>query len=176
MKKILPIILSVLILTACGSKYIIDKPNMPEEYRENIEQQLNDAIEVYNNATGAYEKSDAAADVGMKYALLGNYRGAIPYYEEVLKGDPVHLVALMNLASMYEEVGGISKALEYQEILYENYSDIAEINRDYIRLLLADGQFDRAQEVVDALSVSEQAEGNEGFMQSLQESIDEARQ
>ena len=66
------------ILTACGTNYVVDTSNMPEEQRLEHEQFLADALENYENAETDDEKSLQAFEIGYQHMVLGQHGTAIP--------------------------------------------------------------------------------------------------
>jgi len=181
MKNIIKITITALILTAftaCGTpNYTIDISHMSEEQIQGYEQALADALSNYETAEDDLAKSEYAFEIAHKYMTLGQHGKSIPYYEEVLEFDAVHYPALSNLAYIYETAGEIKKALEYSTRLYNEYfKEHAEVNGDYVRLLLKDKQFDKAETAVDNLAQIELGKNNEGFVQSLYDEIQEAQQ
>lgn len=178
MKKIFTIsllILSIALLTAC-SGYTPDRSYLTPEQKEKEQEELSKAIEKNKNATTDIEKIDSTMSIGLRNMNLGNYDEAIKYYKQVIKLDPVNFAALNNLSVMYEEMGNISKAIEYIGMLYDRYTDNAEVNSDFIRLLIKNKQFIEATKVVEAYKKTEKARNNEEFIKSLEESIEEASQ
>lgn len=183
MKKIFLTLLAVTVLAACGSQYVPDRSYMTPEQIELAQQDLEDALQKYETVKDStstdpadeVSKIDATASVGLRYMNLGDYDNAITFYEEVIELDPTHFPALNNLAVMYEEMGELDKAIEYVGELYNLYTDNAEVNSDFIRLLLANKQFEEAVRVVEAYKLTEKAIGNEEFIKSLEESIEKAK-
>lgn len=175
MKKIINLALLALILTtltACGTNYVVDISDMPEDQRLRHEQFLATALENYENAETDSEKSLQAFETGFQYMALGQHGKAIPYYEEVLQYDAVHYPVLTNLAYIYETAGEIEKALEYEQRLYDRYyTEYAEVNRDMVRLLLANGQIEKATQVVDALAEIDLGKNSPKFVEDLYEKI-----
>lgn len=149
---------------------------MTPEQIEQEQQKLDGALQKYEEATDDISKIDATASVGFHYMNLGNYDKASSFYEEVIELDPGHFPALNNLAVMYEEMGEIDKAIEYQGELYNYYTDNSEVNSDFVRLLVANKQFEEASRVVEAYKLTEKASANGEFIKSLEKSIEEARQ
>lgn len=179
MKKTLTIsllILSTSLLSACGSGYTPDRSYMTPEQIEQEQQKLDEALQKYDEAKDDISKIDATASVGFRYMNLGDYDNAIKFYKEVVKLDYANFPALNNLAVMYEEIGEIDKAIEYQGELYNYYTDNAEVNSDFIRLLVANKQFEEAGRVVEAYKLTEKGAVNVEFVKSLEESIEDARQ
>lgn len=60
--------------------------------------------------------------LGFAYFKLQNYNRAISYYQKALNIKPNYVIALSNLAYLYEKVGVLSKALDtYKLILTFNF-------------------------------------------------------
>ena len=179
MKKTIYLALLTLILTtltACGANYVVDVSDMPEDQRLSHEQFLADALENYENAETDGEKSLQAFEIGFQYMALGQHGTAIPYYEEVLEHDAMHYPVLTNLAYIYETAGKVKTALEYEQRLYDRYyTEYGEVNRDMVRLLLANGQIEKATQVVDALAEIDLGKNSPEFVEGLYEKIEKAK-
>lgn len=165
-----------LILSACGTGYTPDRSWMPPEQKTSEQQKLNEAIEKYENAKDDTEKTESASSIAFRNMNLGNYDEAIKYYKIVIELDPSNFAALNNLAVMYEEMGNLDKAIKYIGELYNYYTDNAEVNSDFVRVLVSNGQFVEAQRVVDAFKKTEKAANNQDFIKSLEESIEQGKQ
>lgn len=169
------VVLSTVLLSACTG-YTPDRSYLTPEQKEQEQKKLDEAIEKSKNATTDIEKIDSTMSIGFRNMNLGNYDEAIKYYKQVIKLDPANFAALNNLSVMYEEMGNISRAIEYISVLYNNYTDNAEVNSDFIRLLIENKQFVEATRVVEAYKKTEKAKNNEEFIKSLEKSIEEASQ
>lgn len=163
------------VLSACGG-YTPDRSYMSQEQKDQEQQKLNEAVERYETAANDTEKNENAASIAFRNMNLGNYSEAIKYYEQVIKSDPTHYPALTNLTVMYEEMGEISKAIEYEGMLYDYYTDNAEVNSDFVRLLIENNQFEEAGRVVEAFKLTEKAIGNEEFIKDLEETIEKGKE
>ena len=173
MKKILfSLIIASIFLTACG-KYTVDIPNLPPELKAKWELELDENLAKYDDTTDPYARSQVASEIGFRYMNLGKYGKAIPYYEEVLSYDNVHFPALTNLAYMYEEVGEITKALEYEKRLYEANPTNKEVVGDTIRLLNKNYQFDDAKKLLTTYALHSN-NGDPQFIDEMFKSIADA--
>lgn len=162
-----------LTLTACGG-YTPDRSYMTEEQVQYEEKQLTEATAKYNSATDSSAKVESASSIAFRNMNLGNYKEAIEYYKLVLESDSANFPALNNLAVMYEEMGDLDNAIKYQGELYNSYTDNAEVNSDFIRLLLANKQLVEAGRVVEAYKLTEKGAANVEFAKSLEKSIEDA--
>ncbi|MFH1251642.1 MAG: tetratricopeptide repeat protein, partial [bacterium] len=169
-KYILILSMTPILLGGCTS-YKIDISDMPEEQVQQNKTALNENLEKHDAAIDPAEKVGYAEEIGFRYMILGEYDKAISYYKEVLEYDNAHYPALTNIAVMYEEVGEIKKALEYEKRLYEGYPDYLEVNGDLIRLLLADGQVEEATKVIDTLANAQKGQENPSFIKEQNEAI-----
>lgn len=176
MKKLILSSMIALLFTACGTGFKPDRSYMTPELIQREEQALTEALDKYNNATTDTEKAEAATSVGFRYMNLGDYDSSINYYEKVVKIDSTSFPAINNLAVMYEEMEDYDSAIKYIGDLYNLYTDNPEVNSDFVRVLVANKQFDEAQNVVEAFKKTEKATGNDGFIKSLEESIEKGRQ
>jgi tetratricopeptide (TPR) repeat protein len=162
-------------MSACGNGYTPDRSYSTPEQKTQEEQQLNTAIEKNKTATTDLEKSESAASIALRNMNLGNYKEAIKYYKQVIESDPSNFAALNNLSVMYEEMGDIDAAIKYIGLLYNLYTDNAEVNSDFIRLLITNKQFIEATKVVEVYKKTEKAKTNEEFIKSLEKEIEAAR-
>ncbi|MFA5820636.1 MAG: hypothetical protein WC873_00775 [Candidatus Gracilibacteria bacterium] len=173
MKKILLslAIISLLLLTSCG-KYTVKIENLPPELKAKWEKELDENLAKYDDANDPYAKSQLASEVGFRYMNLGKYSKAISYYEEVLAYDNVHFPALNNLAFIYEEVGEIQKALEYEKRLYEANPLNKEVVGDTVRLLVKNYQFEDATKLLTTYTINSKNEDPQFISDTLQFIID----
>jgi tetratricopeptide (TPR) repeat protein len=148
---------------------------MTPEQKDKELQQLNTAIEKNKAATTDLEKTESAASIAFRNMNLGNYKEAIKSYKQVIESDPSNFAALNNLAVMYEEMGDIDGAIKYIGMLYNLYTDNAEVNSDFVRLLIANKQIEEASRVVEAYKKTEKAKTNEEFIKSLEKEVEAAR-
>jgi len=87
-------------------------------------------------------------DVPMRMVLAGAYQGegkhkeAAGHYEQVIKRQPNNVVALNNLAWLYQEQGN-AKALDYAERAYAQAPDKPEIIDTLGWLLVQNGKTER---------------------------------
>lgn len=170
------LVLSISLLAACNSGYTPDRSYMTQEQRAQEQKKLDEAIEKNKNATTDIEKIESASSIGFRNMNLGNYSEAINYYKKVIELDDANFPALNNLAAMYEEMGDITTAIKYIGMLYDRYTDNAEVNTDFIRLLIKNNQLVEATRVVEAYKLTEKAKNNVDFIKSLEKSIEEAKQ
>ncbi len=145
MKKILPTLALLLFLTACTDKWTVEHPDMPENLRTQLEQNI-----TVSEATLATDPSNVKAlfSIGFAYDQLGDYRKAIEYYEKVLEQSENDNVTLNNLASVYESVGEYDQAAEYIKKLYVLDPTSPEVIKDTVRILLEAGDPTHATEAV----------------------------
>ncbi len=124
MKKTLFIILSLFLLTACGSKYNVDVNLTPEEVEE-----INEDIKAITVEIENYDNPDDSVPVlniihlARAYEDLGNLGKAIDIYEEVLGDGHSSRAVIHNLGRLYEKVGEYEKAVEQYQRLIDEYFD-----------------------------------------------------
>lgn len=177
MKKYISLILAILsfsLFSACTS-YTSDRSYMTKEATAQEEKILQDAKEKYNKATTDGEKQKQLFEMAFRYQNLGDYDGAINYYEKVLELSPIHYQSLNNLAVIYEEMGKIPKALQYEQKLYENNVIDPEVINDVIRLLVKNQQLNSAQQLLETFAKSSAGKNNLEFISSQYAFIQEEK-
>jgi tetratricopeptide (TPR) repeat protein len=144
-KTILTIFLLLIIaVTGCSNsdEWQQDISGMPEEQKtkhiETLEEHLAIIKEEPNNIESQFE-------VAFQYHQLGEYRNAEEAYKRTLELDPVHIVALNNLAAIYEEVEEYDYASLYIRKLFEIQPTTPEVIRDTVRILLKADDPENAQ-------------------------------
>ena len=149
MKKLITItlILTLLSLPACRlSKWDQSDPNMPDELRQEHEEILEENLtSLKENGFGV----TAALEVAIRYQALGDLKKSAEYYEEVLEYDVNHIVALNNMAVLYEDVEEYEFAAAYIMRLYEIEQDSTETIKDTVRILLKVDDILNAQHALD---------------------------
>jgi tetratricopeptide (TPR) repeat protein len=138
--------LLLLTLTACTSKWDHSDPNMPEGLRTKHETELQTALD-----TLATTPDDAGAmfDAAFRYQMLGDYKNAVKYYDQILAKSENDTVVLNNIADIYEQMGNYDKAAEYIRRLYILDPAGIETIKDTVRILLEAGDAANAQEALD---------------------------
>ena len=85
---------------------------------------------------------------GRCYALLGEWSKAAAVYRDILQRDSANMHVKASLAYVYAMEGSYGKALSlYDELVTEHPRD-SSLLKNYILVLLADGQTERAQELL----------------------------
>lgn len=168
------LLLATGILSACND-YTVDRSYLTQEAREKEEAQLAIALDNYEKSATDKDKADNAFEVGFRYMTLGEYEEAMDYYKIVLEYDAVHFPVLNNMAVMYEELGDIKTALEYEKKLYDNNPTNTEVVSDTIRLLVKNKQFNDAQGVLEKFTGSAEGKANLAFISEQYEYISSER-
>jgi len=146
MKKILPLLALLLLLTSCSNKWTVDRSNMPDGLRTQYEQ----SIQVSEAALDVNDNDiEALFQIAFAYEQLGDYRNAVDYYKKVLEQNPNEPVTLNNLAAIYEDMKDYAQAAEYIKQLYILQPDNVETIRDTVRILLEAGDLAHAQEALE---------------------------
>lgn len=176
MKKLFTFILLALILSSCSSKWDQSDPNMPDELRQQHEEVLEENLQTIEES----EETNITAlfEVAYRYHQLGDFLKAIDYYEQVLDYDVNHIVALNNMASLYEKVEEYELAADYIKRLYEVRQDEEEVIKDTVRILLKAGDAQNAEHALDnyeslVIDPENPDTSREELIQSLHADIDE---
>jgi tetratricopeptide (TPR) repeat protein len=153
MKKTTQIILigiiSIILFTAC-SKYDVEKPNLTQEQKEDLENKINENLEKFKDETLVEgNKLQFLQEIAIKYERLGQYDNAIKYYEQILEKEPQNFLVLNNLAFIYEQVEELELAEFYISKLYLNNKDDRGVIGDTIRILVKNKKFEDAQLVLN---------------------------
>jgi len=162
-KKILTLLILSLALTGCIKN--VDK-QITDEQAKNYESAITEAKDAIKNNPELTDKEviKNLEQIAVSYDRMGNYKKAIPSYEEIIAKMPTNFLALNNLVAIYEESGDLTKALTYMETLYQNYKDQKDLNtkvvKDSIRLLVETDQFDKAQQVLEEFTRNYKSDEN----------------
>jgi|GEM_PF-3508364 len=156
------IMTSFFVLSGCA--YTPDRSYMTQEATAKEEKILQDAKDKYNQSKTDDEKQKQLFEMAFRYQNLGDYDNAISSYEQVLKISPTHYQSLNNLATIYEEMKEIPKALKYEQKLYENNVTDPEVINDVIRLLVENKQLAEAKKLLETFAVSSVGKNNLEFI------------
>lgn len=113
-------------------------PNFPDGAR--YVKSIKDALAVLDTPTAKEEDLvEAHLTIGVGLKTLKNLDGAVKEYEEILKINEKHSIALNNLAQIYLEREDYPKAEEYFKKLivasptwFQAYTDLADLYRAYL--------------------------------------------
>lgn len=136
----------LVIFSACTSKWDKQDPNMPEEYKQQQEEILQEHLDILEEDP---ENVDSLLEVGFRYQVLGDYKNAEKYYKKLLEIDENHYPALNNLADIYEEIEEYELAATHIKKLYENNPNTPEVIKDTVRILLKAGEPKNAQAALE---------------------------
>ena len=134
--RILSLFLSLVLLSACSSKWQLSKDHFPEEFLAEQERILEEQLDILKddpfNVTANFE-------AGYRYGQLGKLKKAEQYYLNVLELAPSHKVALNNIANTYVKAEEYELAAVYIKRLFELQPGSVETLKDTVNtLLLAD--------------------------------------
>jgi tetratricopeptide (TPR) repeat protein len=146
MKKIIPLLALLLLLTSCANKWTVDRSNMPDELRTQYEQSIQESEAALDANANDIE---AFFNIAFAYEQLGDYRSAVDYYKKVLEQNPNEPITLNNLAAIYEDMEDYGQAAEYIKQLYVLQPDNIETIRDTVRILLEAGDPGHAEEALE---------------------------
>jgi tetratricopeptide (TPR) repeat protein len=145
---------------------------MPEGLRTKHETELQTALD-----TLAATPDDAGAmfDAAFRYQMLGDYKNAVKYYDQILAKSENDTVVLNNIADIYEEMGDYNHAAQYIRRLYVLDPTGIETIKDTVRILLEAGDAANAQEALDNFSslVDQTDAGMKQLVSELQVKITE---
>lgn len=130
---IISLLLSLVFLTACNSKWDQSDPRMPEKLIQIHNQKISESKEILKKDS---ENSEALFELGFRYQQLGDFKKAEKYYLKVLSLGPNNFQALNNIVDIYETVNKIEDAAKYVKKLYETMPDLPEAIKDTVRILL----------------------------------------
>ena len=135
--RLLIVFLSLVVLTACGSKiYKIDvdlTPGEIEAIQHDIEQ-LKAKIAEFNADESEYTfPKDEIIELARAYEDLGEIGMAINLYKGVLADGIRSTVAVHNLGRLYEKLGEYEKAITYYQKIMDAF-DADEYTVDIIRM------------------------------------------
>jgi tetratricopeptide (TPR) repeat protein len=126
--------------------------------------QLRRAVQPWRSASAiaAYESSlthnpnarNTRLNLAVLYARNGDESAALQLYDELLRAHPRYTPALLNRALVHERAGRASAEIADLELALRVAGDGADIRARLARLLLREGQNDRAQLAVDAVAES----------------------
>lgn len=133
MKKLIPLCLLALILTACSSKWDQSNPEMTDELRSSHEEILEESLATLE---GDPENRTVLFEVAFRYQQLGDWKKAVEYYEKVLEVNATDWATLNNLAYMYETMEDYEQSAIYIKRLYESDPGNTEVIKDTVRILL----------------------------------------
>ncbi|MFA5840592.1 MAG: tetratricopeptide repeat protein [Candidatus Margulisiibacteriota bacterium] len=150
-KKIIATCFSLLLLTACSSKWDQSDPDMPEELRASSEEALDESLALVQENP---ENVDGLFGAAFYYQQLGEWKEAVRYYEKVLVLSPTNWATLNNLAYMYETMEDYQKAAEYIKTLYQSDPTGIEAIRDTVRILVKAGDPDNALKALENFSTN----------------------
>ena len=133
MKKLNPLLFSLLlILSACTSS-LTQPEGMPDEAYEKYVKIIEDSRKIIKEAEGTFPLQ-AYIDLGVYSAVLKDNKAAEESYLTILENDSQHFVALNNLAVIYEETDRKQESLEYYSKLADAYPERYEPLKDALRL------------------------------------------
>jgi len=156
-----------LTLTACGSKYRVEREGIPEKLETQLEQQVTAGQKMLETAESASEKTTALLEIASGSEQVGKLDEAILAYKEIVKIDPNHFSALNNLGVIYEEVGEFETSAQYYSRLVEANPSNTGVFGDAIRALVAAGQFEEAQANLENFALYNQDSDNENFQKFI---------
>ncbi len=147
MKRFLSsLLVTLILLTGCNSKWTEDNANMPEEFRQEFQAKVDENLAKLKENP---EDGEAAFEVAFAYDQLGQFKKAERYYLKTLEINPSNDVSLNNLANLYEKVEEYDKASETIQKLYPLRPTNIETLNDAVRIFL------EADDVNDAVLVLE---------------------
>jgi len=166
MKKLLAITLLLTIgLAACSGQWNHFDPNMPDGLVQQHKDLIKENLELFKEDS---QNIEAIIALGVSYHALGDYKNAVTYYKKALDYDSAHIVALNNLADIYETMEDYETSAMYIMRLYEVQQDSYETINDTVRILLKFGDSLNAQQAVDNYAKLTE---NEEHIQSLNDQI-----
>ena len=162
-------------LTACGSKYHVEREGMPEALKTRLEEQIKKGEEMLSIAEDDSATMTALLEIAFGNEHLGYFDKAIPHYKEILKIDPNHFPALNNLGVMHEEVGEYETSAKYYGRLLEANPSNTQVFDDAIRALLAAGKHEDAQANLESFSRYNQDSADENLSKFISDQFEKIR-
>jgi tetratricopeptide (TPR) repeat protein len=170
------ILIFTITLTACGSKYRVEREGMPEELKTRLENQIVSGEEMLVAAEDDSAKAKALLEIAFANEQLGYFDEAIPVYKKILTTDPNHFPALNNLGVIYETVGEFETSAKYYGRLLEANPSNTEVLSDAIRVLVAAELFESAQVNLESfIKYNQDTEGLSQFISNQFTFIQNAR-
>lgn len=120
--KLLILVFSVMLLTACQSKYQKEVDLTPEE-----EEAIHSEIQVIKNVIENEEEKNkdagimAHVNLARQYQKLGDLGEAISIYKKMIKRDLVSSTVYHNLGRLYEDVKEWELAIEQYQLLVDEF-------------------------------------------------------
>ena len=148
MKKLSPLLFSILFLfSACGNSLKQPEGMSDEQYKKTV-QIVEDAQQTIKETTDAFPLQ-GYLDLGLYSSILLDYQTAEESYLTILETHPDHFVALNNLAVVYEDTGRKQEALEYYSKIADTYPEKYESINDALRLFKELGRKDDGLKVLE---------------------------
>ncbi len=137
MKKLILLILTIFLLTACQAKWQIDVDLTPEK-RAEIQAEIKEIKAAIKEQIKEAEKASYMAYVNLAraYQKLGKLGKAIKVYRDVMPDDIASSATHNNLGRLYEKVGEYGLAVEQYQILVDKFTEkryLYDITWAYIR-------------------------------------------
>lgn len=157
-------LLALSLLVGCTSKWNQPDPNMPEELKQQLEQNIEENTAKLSENAGDI---DAQFNVAFAYQELGNFRKAIDAYNAVLVMNPNYATVYNNMATIYESMEDYQQAAASIKKCYELKQDDVEVINDTVRILLEAGDPDNAQHALENFTKLAQEDDSIGEKQAM---------